>query len=93
MLNSKRRLELAKHNTSLLQKTLVNEFISLKIKLLKEEKIESVYQNILASEKQLIEMIPEAKPYLDNLEFWQPSFEDFDTPIDFSEHKTPKNKK
>ena len=49
MLNSKRRLELAKHNTNLLQKTLVNEFISLKIKLLKEEKIESVYQNILAS--------------------------------------------
>jgi uncharacterized membrane protein YheB (UPF0754 family) len=92
-LNSIRRLEVAENNTRLLQKTLVNEFISLKLKILREDEDKEVYKNILNTEKGIIEMIPESKFYIEKLEFWQPSFEDFDTPIDFSEHETQKNKK
>lgn len=84
-MKSKRKLELAERDISLLEKSLVNQYITLKSKLQGEDTNLAVYQQLLQTEEMIVELIPEGKQYLEKGEFWLPTFDDFDTPIDFNE--------
>lgn len=84
-MKSKRKLELAERDISLLEKTLVNQYINLKSKIEGEDTSLALYQHLLETEEVIVDLIPEGKQYLEKGEFWPTTIDDFDTPIDFNE--------
>jgi hypothetical protein len=78
------KIQLLERDISLLEKTVINDYVNLKTKLIAERGIEVVNKEYQAVEAQLKTMIPSSAHYIDNLQFWQPTFEDYDDPIDFS---------
>ena len=84
-MNSKRKRQLLERDIGLLEKTAVNDYINLKSKLISDRGSEAVAREYKAVEDKLKSMIPESAYYIDSLQFWQPTIEDLDDPIDFSE--------
>ena len=93
MLKSKRRLQLIEREIKLLEKTLVNSCTAFYLKLQSgevDDKEAEFYKRLTSS---IEELVPSGAEYLDTVQFWQPEFEDYDDPIDFSEIEEEKPKK
>ncbi|PMR71813.1 hypothetical protein [Billgrantia endophytica] len=84
-MNSKRKLQLLERDIGYMEKTLVNDYVSLKSKMLltkKEKEVTREYQEV---EEIIKSMIPQSAQYIDTLTYWNIGIDDIDDPIDFSE--------
>lgn len=84
-MNSKRQLQLLERDIGYLEKTLVNDYISLKTKMLQIKSKESVSGEYKDVEVFIKQMIPQSAHYIDNLQYWDITFDDIDDPLDFSD--------
>lgn len=85
--DSKTRLKEAQQKERVLRKTLINDFISLKEHLMMAEEGSDIYNDILGQEEKMVNLFPDAENNIEKLETLKMNFDDFDTPIDFSENK------
>lgn len=87
MKNSKTRLKEAQQKERFLRKTLINDFISLKETIMMTDDDNEIYNDILKQEEKMVNLFPDAENNIEKLETLKMNFDDFDTPIDFSENK------